>query len=262
MACAMPQAMERSVARHTISARFPLKKPILFSRRYAPKLTGSRRPRMIGCSLREHDPEPSRALVPLFKAVSGLALLPVRIDVHDQMLPGPDLMMPVKAVPGFELRNRNLKLPRNAVDGVAEAHGVEHAAAGPHSLVAITPCARLDDQALTLHQGVAGSHVIQPGESAHRHAVAARNAAQRLARANAIDDLMLSASAKIGLRAVHARRGEQYLVRQLSADLGNLEGDSRRHLAALQIVDLGNDGGRRAILLADRRQRFAAGHLS
>src|SRR5260370_3600528 len=139
MACAMPQAMERSVARPTISARLPIKKPILFSRRYAPKLTGSRRPRMIGCSLREHDPEPSRALVPLFKAVSGLALLPVRIDVHDQMLPGPDLMMPVKAVPGFELRDRNLNLPRKAQDGVANTHVVHNPAPRPPSLAPYTP---------------------------------------------------------------------------------------------------------------------------
>src|ERR1700674_5643348 len=140
--------------------------------------------------------------------------------------------MAVKAVPGLELRNRDLKLARNAVDGVAAAHGVEHATAGLYSLVAITPSARLDDQALTRHQRLGGAHAIQPGEGAHRHAVAARNAAQRLTGANAIDDLMLAASAKIGLRAVHSRRGEQYLVGQLAADLGNPEGVSRRHFAA------------------------------
>src|SRR5882762_8149281 len=140
-------------------------------------------------------------------------------------------MMLVEAVPGFELRDRDLKLTRNAVDGVAVAHGVEHAAAGSHSLVAITPCARFEDQALTLHQGVCGVHVVQPGERAHRYAVAARDAAQRFACTNAIDDLTLSAAAEIGLRAVHPRRGEQYLVRQLSADLGNPQRFSGAHLA-------------------------------
>src|ERR1700730_18395277 len=152
-------------------------------------------------------------------------------------------MMLVEAVPGLELRNRDLELARNAVDGVAAAHGVEHTAAGPHSLIAITASARLHDQALTRHQRVGRADVIQPGQRAHRHAVAARNAAQRLTWAHAIDDLTLFASAEIGLRAVHARGGEQYLVRQLSADLGNPEGLYHRHLAALQIVDLGDDGG-------------------
>src|SRR5258708_29924170 len=237
MAGAMPQAMERSVARPTISARLPVKKPIYILQAVRAELTGSMRPRPIGC----------------------LALLAVRVDVPYQPLSGSDLMMPVQAVPALELRNRELKLPRNAVDRVAVAYGVEHAAAGPHSLIAITPRACLEDQALTLHQGVAGFHVIQAGERAHRHAVAARNAAQRLTRANAIDELTLLASANI--RAVHSRRGEQHLVRHLSADLGNPQRFSRAHLAALQIVDLGNDGGRRAVLLGDRRQRFAARHL-
>jgi len=36
-----------------------------------------------------------------------------------------------EAVPGLELRNRHLKLARNAVDGVAAAHSVEHAAPDP-----------------------------------------------------------------------------------------------------------------------------------
>src|SRR5258706_8977973 len=177
------------------------------------------------------------------------------------MLAGSDLVMLVQAVPGFELRDRDLNLARNAVDGVAAAHGVEHPAAGPRSLVAITPCARFEDQALTLDQGVAGVHVVQPGERAHRHAMTARDAAQRLAGANAIDDLMLSTSAEIRLRTVHARRGQQYLVRQLSADLGNPQGFSGTHLAAFQIVDLDNDGGRSAVLLGDRCQRFAARDL-
>src|SRR5260370_27614926 len=141
--------------------------------------------------------------------------------------------MPVQAVPSLELRNRDLKLLRNAVDGVAAAHGVEHAAAGTYSLIAITPCAALDDQALALHQGVAGPHVVQARESTHRHPMTPPNAAQRLTRANAIDDLTLSASAKIG--AVHSRRGEQYLFGQLSTDLGDLQALPSTHLPALQL---------------------------
>src|SRR5882757_1603405 len=49
---------------------------------HAPNSTGSKRPRPI-----------------------LLALLAVRVDVHDEMLSGSDLMMLVQAVPGFELRD-------------------------------------------------------------------------------------------------------------------------------------------------------------
>src|SRR6266478_2933961 len=111
MACAMPQAMERSVVRPTISARLPVKKPILFS-----------------CQRGRSDP-----------VRYGLTLLPARCDVHDEALSGSDLMMLVQAVPGFELRNRDLELPRNTVDRIAPAHDIEHPAAGSHSFIAIAP---------------------------------------------------------------------------------------------------------------------------
>src|SRR5258708_5840923 len=117
MACAMPQAMERSVARPTISARLPLKKPIYILQALRAELTGSMRPRPIGC----------------------LALLAVRVDGHYQALSGSDFMMPVQAVPALELRDRDLELPRNAVGPVAGGYGGGHAGGGPHSLIAITP---------------------------------------------------------------------------------------------------------------------------
>src|ERR1700683_272510 len=125
------------------------------------------------------------------KRMTILPLLPIRIDVHDQMLSGSDLMMLVQSVPGLELRYRDLKLLGNTKDRIAAAHGVEHAAAGLRALIAKPSCARLDHQALTLHQRIPRAHVIQPGESAHRHSMAARDTAQRLAGADAIDDLTL-----------------------------------------------------------------------
>src|SRR5882757_6604621 len=90
IAWAMPQAMERSVARPTINARLPLKKPIDFF----------------------------------------LPLLPARIDVHDETLPSPDLVMLVQPVPALQLRDRHLKLARNAIDSVAASHRIEQAVPG------------------------------------------------------------------------------------------------------------------------------------
>src|SRR6202021_191286 len=82
------------------------------------------------------------------------SLLPFRFDVHDQTLTRSDLVMLVQAVPGFELRHRDLELAGNAEYCVAAAHGVEHSAAGFHSLIPKAPRARLDDQALSLHERI------------------------------------------------------------------------------------------------------------
>ncbi len=76
MACAMPQAMERSVASPTIRARLPFRKPI------------------VSPNMRLLSTEP----------VASLALLPTGFDVHDQPLPGSDLVVLVQAVPALELR--------------------------------------------------------------------------------------------------------------------------------------------------------------
>src|SRR5882724_4561776 len=99
MDCAMPQAMERSVARPTINARLPLKKPIFDDlQALARRINGVE-------------------ATPYFHALRAIAngveatptdilstLLPAGVDVHDQALSGSDLMMPVQAVPSLELR--------------------------------------------------------------------------------------------------------------------------------------------------------------
>src|SRR5208283_1477103 len=171
MACAMPQAMERSVARPTIRARLAFRNPMI---------------------------APSFFLASTLIVVGG-------VDVHDQPLSGSDLMVLVQPVPALELGDRDLKLTRNAEHRVAAAHGIQHAPAAHHSLVAIAPRARLDDQPLTLHQRIAGIQVVQPRQRAHRHAVAACDTRESLAGADAIDDLPLPAAA-IALRPVDARR--------------------------------------------------------
>src|SRR5271168_1500304 len=106
-------------------------------------------------------------------------------------------MVFIQPIPALELRHRDLKLARNAVHGVAAAHSVEHAAAGSRAFVAVATRARLDDQALSLHQRIGSPHVIEPRQRAHRDAVAARDAAQSLTRAYAIHDLTLAPTARI-----------------------------------------------------------------
>src|ERR1700730_4048245 len=152
MACAIPQRMERSVARPTISARLPARKPIV------------------------------------------LPLLSTRIDVHHDPPAGFYLMTLVQAVPALKLRDRYLKLARNAVHRVAASYRIEHAASGSYALVAKAASARLDDQSLTLHEGILSAQIIQSRQRAHRHAVPARDGIQRLARTHPIDDLMLAAA--------------------------------------------------------------------
>src|ERR1700734_3209592 len=155
MAWAIPQAMERSVARPTMRARLPLRKPIL---------------------------------------IPFLPLLPARVDVHDEPLAGSDLMILVDAVPALQLCDRDLELMRDAVHRIAVPHRIERASAAHDAFVAIAPRARLDDEPLALGQGIAELQVVQARECAHRHAVAPRDAAQGLACANPVNELPLLAT--------------------------------------------------------------------
>src|SRR5450631_2382868 len=119
MACAMPQAMERSVASPTINARLPLKKPMfILSRRLRAEFNGVEATayfQALRATANGVEATPTDILS---------ALLPVLVDVHDEALPGSDLMMLVEAIPALELRHRHLKLTRNAEDRVAATHGI------------------------------------------------------------------------------------------------------------------------------------------
>src|SRR5882724_939117 len=99
MDCAMPQAMERSVARPTINARLPLKKPIFDDLQALARRTNGVEATPYFHALRAIangvEATPTDIL---------LTLLPAGVDVHDQALSGSDLMMPVQAVPSLELR--------------------------------------------------------------------------------------------------------------------------------------------------------------
>ncbi len=84
-----------------------------------------------------------------------------------------------------------------------------------------------------------------------------RNTGERLAGSHSINDLPFLPSGTIGLWAVDPRRGNQHLVRQLPADFRNLQRLAFAHTRAVQIVDLRQYRGRRAVALGDHGQRFA-----
>ena len=188
-------------------------------------------------------------------------MLSIGIDVHDDALAGFDLVPLVDAIPRLELLFADLELMRNAVNGIAAAHGIQNAAAAFHAFAAETARARLDDQALALDERIAGFHVVEPGQRAHRHVIAARNAIQRLAGAHAIDDLALLTPGSVGLRLIDARGCQHHLVGQCAVDLRNLKRLAWSYPHADEIVDLGQHHGGRAVLVSDALQGLALADL-
>jgi len=169
-------------------------------------------------------------------------------------------MAPVQPVPGLELFDGHLELPRDAVNRIAAANGVHNPAAGGNSLVPIVPRTRLQDQPLACHERVARSHVVHPGEGAHRNVVAARNARESLAGADPINDLA-DLRPGVGLRPVDPRRRDQHLVGQLTGALRNLERLAGADAVPAQVVDLGEHRRGGAVFARNHGQRFAPLHL-
>src|SRR5271166_5577567 len=122
------------------------------------------------------------------------------------MLPRADLMVAIEAVPTLQLRNRHLKLMGYAEHRVALAHRVHEPAARHGAFVAIMPRARLDDEALPLHDRIAGAQIVEACKHADRYALSLRDLGQGIAGPHAVDDLAAFASRCIARGPVDACR--------------------------------------------------------
>src|SRR6202789_2036163 len=208
MACAMPHAMERSVARPTINARLPLRNPISFS---TPAAGSNLHTLRVVVRLLFDDARSARSK----SSVEG---------------------------PAPEIGARCCKPYRRCEPYRARGVPTPHPHRGSGGGARLSPGARLDHQSLAFYQRVSGPHIVQPRERGHRHAVSAGDGTQRLPRTDSINDLALPATADICFRPIDAGGGEQYFVGQLASDLRNPPGPAGRYFAAFQVVDLGDDG--------------------
>src|SRR2546430_12786446 len=98
MACAMPHAMERSVATPTMKARLPARNPMMSL------------PARIMPEVAPPGPQP---------------LVVARVQTDAQLLSGVQVRARGEAIPGEQLRHAALEEPRDLRDGVALAHRVE-----------------------------------------------------------------------------------------------------------------------------------------
>src|SRR5215472_6392841 len=153
IACAMPQAIERSVATPTMKARLPARKPI------AVCLPAS-----------DYAGKDARA--------SGAAALPgsavARGEMDAQLLTGAQVRVTAQAVPGEQLRHAALEQSRDQRHGVALAHRV-------FDVAAVDATARVSGEphALPGAQRITRLQTVQHGECVDVQAGAARNAPER-----------------------------------------------------------------------------------
>src|SRR2546430_5276966 len=145
MACAMPHAMERSVATPTMKARLPARNPMM--------------------SLRA-------GIMPEVAPPGPQPLVVARVQTDAQLLSGVQARARGEAIPGEQLRHAALEEPRDLRDGVALAHRVEEP---PVSTGAARSAggARGQPDVLPGAQGVARVHAVQARQRVHVHAVAA-----------------------------------------------------------------------------------------
>src|SRR5580700_5395976 len=101
IACAMPQAIDRSVATPTMKARLPVRKPMFVASGADYAVKACRRDGAV---------------------TSAVA----RAEMDVQLLPGMDVGLRVQAVPGEQLRHAALEQAGNLRHGVTLAHRVHH----------------------------------------------------------------------------------------------------------------------------------------
>src|SRR3984885_12665111 len=143
IACAMPQAMERSVATPTMNARLPARNPMVVTSGvdYAGK-------------------------APADSAVA-------RRELDAQFLSGVDARVRAEAIPGEQLGHAALKEHRDLRNGVTLAHRVFDPP--PRRL---SPRARGQADALSGAQGIVRVHAVHHGQRVHVHAVMAGDGPQ------------------------------------------------------------------------------------
>src|SRR6516164_1567486 len=189
IACAMPQAIERSVATPTMKARLPARNPIrlcLPAGIMPEKSTRSAAPRTRASARR-----PWRD--------SAVACR----EVDAQLLAGAQMRVTAQAVPGEELRHAALEQACDQRHRVTLTHRVL-------DMAAVDATARIgrEPDVLPGAQRITGLQAVQGREGVDVHAGAARNGPERISAAH---DLHMGTRPAHADAAIDARGGEHHL---------------------------------------------------